>query len=234
MMAEVSDEYLLGSMQRVLPFQRDLAECYLQEKGFTFERAAREVRQSFDGAIISTYREVVQAVLKKAGGGLVEIKTKLGKHKSLLSRWRSGEAVPDWETLCLAIAAFDVDLGGSLPRGRDAVIEAIKRTLIVIRQKMFHQPGSPLSRGDLACLHYASLSVAWWNAQKTKKPSHLLAAGESVARHVAAEVPDRRIKGYEDINEAISGWSTYWFVFHYVVPYNWQYAKVATHATNIR
>ena len=193
----------------------------------------RLVKRVFDEAIIGTYREVLQTAVASVGGNPGAIALKLRKHKGLLSRWRSGKVVPNWETLCLAVAAFDVDLGDDLPRGRRAVTEAIKRTLNVLRAQLFHNPTSSLDDGDLVCLHYASLSLQWWHAQQTRKPDHLIAATESLARKVAAEIPGKRISRHEDVEDAIRGWSKCWFVFHYVVPYDWQYPTVATHATNI-
>jgi len=227
-------ECLVGSLRGLLVFQRDVATCYMHEKGLTVSHVERLVKRTFEGAIVGVYREVLQSALTKAGGDLVEVAIRLKKDKSLRSRWGRGKVVPDWDTLCLAIAAFDVDVGGGLPRGRRAVIEAIKKTLVTLQVDLFRESATVLSDGDLACLHYASLNVRWWHAQKTRDRDQLLVAVEDIADRVAAEIPGKRITTHTDVEDTIRGWAKCWFVFHNTVPYDWQYVRATEHASHTR
>ena len=231
-----SNECLTGSLSQLSPYHRDIARSYLEEKGCAADRLTLKVKQSFDKAIIGTYREAIQNALMDAGGDFVGIKMMLRKDKSLLSRWLNRKIVPTWDTLCLAVAAFDVDLGSGLPRGRKAAIGAIAEALVLLQWEVFRRSSTPLDAFGLACVHYASLSLAWRRALMTRDPQSLERAADAIGDKVADERFGKRVRGHRMLEDTVNGWSGSWYVFHYLIPYDWQYKRTAVspYATNSR
>jgi hypothetical protein len=217
---EPTGERLLGSLGVQW---MDVGLCYLRELKLNPRRVKRRVRREFESAIIDTYRDVLYVALTDGDADLFAICSKLEKDKSVMSRWRRGVVKPNWDALCLAVAAFDVDLGQRFPRGRQAVVAAIAKTLNCLRVDFLRGKSRVLHRGELACLHYASLSGAWWKAQKTRDATHLAAATKAIARKVAREVPSMEISQYQEVENVIEAWGVEWFVFHEAISYRWEY-----------
>ena len=216
----MTEERLLGSLAGHL---MDVALCYVEELNLSARRTRRRVREWFEKTIIGTYRDVIQIALSESHADHLEICLKLEKDKSVLSRWRRGRVKPQWDTLCLAVAAFDVELGDRFPRGRDTVIGAIAQTLRYIKGDLLGEPTGALERSELAYLHYASLSPQWWAAQKTRNQRDLTAVAERLGRKVASEIPGKATCDYREIERIIAAWGKEWFLFHEVIPYRWEY-----------
>lgn len=222
------DALLPGSLYRPLPFQREHVGKLLRQKRLQPDRLTRDIKIAFDKAVISVYRGLLDASLAGAGADAREIALKLAKNKGIRSRWLAGRASMDWETLYLAIAAFDVDVRSiGFPRGREAVIQALAANMPVVRDRLF--AGRPeecsLSRETIVCLHYTGFSLQWWNAQRTREPRQLAAATDAIRRNVLRHAPGVRICGHEDIERIIQPWGTAWIAFLNVIPYEWSFLE---------
>lgn len=119
-MTPLFDELLPGSLYRPLPFQRDHIGKLLRQKRLQPDRLTRDFKATFDKAVITVYRGLLDASLTEAGADTIAIALKLAKNKGMRSRWLTGKSGLDWETLYLAIAAFDIDVRSiGFPRGRE-------------------------------------------------------------------------------------------------------------------
>lgn len=222
------DALLPGSLYRPLPFQREHVGRLLRQKRLQPDRLTRDFKVAFDKAVISVYRGLLDASLTDAGADMIAIALKLAKNKGMRSRWLSGKSGLDWETLYLAIAAFDIDVRSiGFPRGREAVIRALAANMPIVRDRLFaaRPEESRVSRETIVCLHYTGFSLQWWNAQRTRDPRHLAAATDAIRRNVLRHSPGVRIAGHEDIERIIEPWGTAWIAFLNVIPYEWTFLE---------
>jgi hypothetical protein len=220
---------LPGSLVRPLEFQRDQVSELLRQKRLKPDWLTQELKRHFDKAIVAVYRGMIDDSLKESGADLFAIAERLLKNKGVLNRWLNDKAVPDWETVYLAIAAFDLDVRQiGFPRGREAVVAALRKSLEVVRERLSPKRSlnCPPDRNTIVCLHYAVFNPQWWNAQRTRDPKHLVAATDTIRRKAARQAPSLVIDSHEDIERIIEPWGSSWLIFHSAIPYGWQYPEV--------
>lgn len=227
-MTQPFDALLPGSLYRPLPFQREHVGKLLRQKRLQPDRLTRDFKVAFDQAVISVYRGLLDASLTGAGADAREIALKLVKNKGIRSRWLTGRSSMDWETLYLAIAAFDVDVRRiGFPRGREAVIRALAANMPLVRDRLFagRHEECTVSHETIVCLHYTGFSPQWWNAQRTRDARQLAAATDAIRHHVLRHAPAVRIGGHEDIERIIEPWGTAWIAFLNLIPYEWTFLE---------
>ena len=212
---------LPGSLAITSPVQSDLAREYFEERGVNAEESSQQIKQKFIAAIVGVYRGKIVNALKKVGGDPVTITEKLEMHRATQWRWAKERVGPTFETYCLAMAAFDVDLGPDLPRGREAVLNAMGVTLSFVRREITGKSEAKPSRSDIVYLHFTSLSKHWWIAQATERPHHLNNALEAIGRSIMQAGERVPLPSAEGVRNVLREWNTEWCLFHFLSPYSW-------------
>lgn len=182
------------------------------------------VTPQFETSIVACYSEAIREELKNRGGDIVTIINRLGKHKSTRSRWRRKMTNPDWKTQCLAMAAFDADMGPRLPKGRAVVRSAIATTLpVIVEQWTKKAANGSLTADDIVVLHYAGGSSSWRSAATAKDERKLTRAADSIFAKVEREGVACADRSYQRVAILLQNWHTAWCLFHKSIVYQWTY-----------
>ena len=220
----LSDHRLPGSLRAVLPTHRNRASALVEELGIDLDEASLQVRKRFETAIVASYRKVFEDSLKARSSDRVGLALKLAKDKGTRSRWERGEREPDWDSLFLGLAAFNIDIGPDIPRGREIVIQAIRVTVPELRSQYLDMKQEVLSRDQVVCLHYVTQSRAWSLARETESERHWETALDQLQPLISRAARGLKIGSREEISSRIAGWILPWSIFHYLVPHDWHFS----------
>lgn len=216
-----ADDALPGSLPVAAPSERATGAKCLESLGLEVDQVTSLIKDHYTSNIVRTYRAIVDSQLRGAGGDPFTIVEKLRLNRSTRWRWENLGVEPDFETYCLALAAFDVDVGPHMPRGREVVIDAARTTLAFIRATLVGGGETLPSRPDIVLLHFTSLSNHWWLACSTRKRSHFLNAAEAIAMRLKQSKENAPLPTPDVIKGVLEEWHTAWCVFHYCAPYTW-------------
>lgn len=78
---------------------------------------------------VMTSSVLIKEARKRAGMTQAELAARLGSHQSVVARWESGRARPDFETLRRIVRAAGFDLGVSLAVADEHDLALIRREL---------------------------------------------------------------------------------------------------------
>ena len=217
---------LLGSLGGLTSHMCDASRSILEKHGLSYDETSKWIRDRFETGIVDIYRQVFEYAIDDVGGRK-KLAIKLLKHRSTLSHWLSKTSEkkknPSLEHLFLGLAAFDIDIGPDMPRGREAVIHSMAMILPALRKEKLGGDGGLIRRTTLACLHYTRYSKRWARATKTNKPDDWKRATGEVMPMIRKQEPHFTIFDHNDILNQMRGWVEPWWVFHLTNPHNWQY-----------
>lgn len=230
---------LLAGSLGVESLRRELAQAFLREEGILAEVAQAQVRKRFGEEIVQQYDAAHVAYLKERGGDLTEIQVRLRVNRGRLTKWlktKDGDK-PSWNTICLALAAFDVGFERGLPRGRFVTVESLRRCCEhFARDWLPARAKATLSRSDLVALHYGTDSVTWSMASldtSSDAPQRRERAAEGVMKLAADEgavirrdeLPRTATPLASYLGSLLDQWSLVWFSVLSLIPYDWKYKE---------
>lgn len=215
------EKHLPGSLGIASRAQSALARHFIEARNLVVEEVDQGIKKEFVGSIVSVYRSSIGLALNTAGGDPVTITEKLEMHRTSQWRWMKERVGPNFETYCLALAAFDADLGPQVPRGREAVIQGIASTLSFLRVNVTKGGDAVPTRSDIIYLHFASLSKHWWIAANTGLSHHVNNAVESIHRKIFRANERVALLDAEAIGRVLDQWNSEWCLFHCLPPYGW-------------
>ena len=229
--AEEKDLYgppLLGSLGHLPSKARYIAKKILKLHDLDCDELAKWIQGRFEKGIIETYRQILGNMLVDSDGR-EKLAFRIQGDKSSSSCWFSSEPGnkmdPSWNNLFLGLAAFDINVGPSIPRGRDVVIESLAKTLSDIRSEKLGEMAKPVDRGTLACLHYTRYSKWWILACETEEAEHWKLAMFEVRPYITQRAPQVLCRDKNDIRQRMLGWIKPWYLLHLVMPLDWQYEE---------
>jgi hypothetical protein len=219
------DEKLAGSLGRFLPPHFDLGVTAIEQRGLDFGAFQQDVKAHFEAAVVRIYRRAIESSLEAVGADTVAIALKLQKHRGVRKRWADKVRTMSWDAAFLALAAFDVDAGVVMPRGREVVVQGVAAAVGYVRETVLRQPGHHLGRAELECLHFASFSPSWWYAQETGDPKWLAKAANHVISKMGPHAAGGGILHHRDIQRVMGEWWLPWLLFHVVIPFDWSFVE---------
>lgn len=189
------------------------------ELGLGVEDFDNEVKKRFDTSIVAFYKSTFEDVLEDLGRDTEVIGTELRKDRGLVHKWKTKGM--GWDSLFLALAAYDVEMDGRFPRGRDAVRYGVIESIKSIRDNRL--PGSrvPLRKGDIECLYHLTQSKSWYHAQVSRDLPQLERLGATIIERVRRRVPGTPLCDYRDIEDVIEAWLFPWLLFQTAIRYEW-------------
>ena len=186
------------------------------------EEFSKRVREAFEKGIITTYRNAIEESLFEQNLRRADIGVALAKDSGLTSKWRRQIINPDFETLFLALAAFDVEPKGlGLPRGRIVVRQAVRQTMFVIRSELLGEECSEPSREAVECLFEAD--EANWVEAMLKGGSEPRKAAKHISKEVTYLVGKTCTFTPKDIRDIMLEWKKPMILFFKHIPFNWRF-----------
>lgn len=185
------------------------------------EAAKDSVTAFFADYISNTYEEIFIGLIEETSGefdiaiGSVELK------RPRRYRLRRGEGKKP-KDFWLAFAAFDVDFGNRVPRGRTITLQAMAYTLGFINETILRQDSSKPEVRNLIYLHYA-LPCLEWQLTRGRSSEMKGNALEIINRRMMMGGEKPWIRWHTELEELLGKWEMPWAAFHTLVRYKWFY-----------
>lgn len=176
--------------------------------------------------IVAHYRDIFESALPRSSVGLdlQNVALKLRISRGTKSKWLAEDpekkVEPSWDSIFLALAAFDIDLGvRPIPRGRVAVNYGVRETVSLIRADTFRVSCACITQVELEYIHLACTFEKWHRALKLQDPVLLKKAAKEMGTLVQWQIGENPDWGCTKIMKVGEDWSEAWCLFQATIPY---------------
>ena len=221
-MNESNEDRAGNKLGGINPYFRDAAFNLALSLKIDLDKEATRTSRWFRAGVCQRYREAVLERLRRYDlPDLTAIALLVKVDKSVLSRWKSGQVSPDWDTLFFAGTAAQVAWDGALPSAGVTFIAGVCEAVSEIRTEILVREPLPCDPTVLALMRYIFFSKIWLRA-KISQDAELLRRAADDARAFVSQRLGRPFKdSQEEMQRTIKNWHDPYLLFHLLIPFDW-------------
>lgn len=221
-MGETNEGGEANRLGAINPLFRDAAFKLALALGIVLEEDAKKTSRWFRAGVCGRYRDAIFARLSRHKlTDLTEIALRVKIHRSVLSRWNSGEASPDTDTLLFAGTAAKVEWSDALPNTGATITAGICEAVSAIRTEILSKDAQKCDLAVLALMRYVSFGTLWLRAELSQDDRLLARAASDAQSYVSQRLGRAFTASHDEMHRMITEWRDAYLLFHLLIPFDW-------------